>query len=202
MCDQHLRFGQSWVADIVVPISYAVKRTQHAYGLAAYKAAVPSPEIQTNLLNLLLYFMVDHMGCVAEAARVTQWSHVAVVPSTKGRSGEHPLRALLGDRVGLPWVDLTVNPGISPDVRQFRKDWFKVPGEDVKGAHVLLLDDTWTTGSRVQSVSYALKAAGAARVAAIVLGRHANPEWDGWKPILAEIKDRPFRLDDCLIHER
>ncbi|MGW5488200.1 hypothetical protein ACWESL_26055, partial [Streptosporangium sandarakinum] len=30
--------------------------------------------------------------------------------------------------------------------------------------------------------------------AAVVLGRHANPEWDGWKPILATVRDRGFRL--------
>lgn len=184
----------------MVPISYAVKRTQHAYGLAAYKAKVPSPEIQTSLLNLLLFFVRDHLGCVAEAAHVTRWSHVAVVPSTRGRPGEHPLRALLGSRMGLPWVGLSVNQDIPSHVRELRKDRFSVLDGDLGGGHVLLLDDTWTTGSRVQSVAYALKRAGAERVAVVVLGRHANPEWDGWNPILRAIKDHPFRLDSCLVH--
>lgn len=185
----------------MVPVSYAIKRTQHAHGLAAYKASVPSVEIQTNLLNLLLFFIAEHLGCVARTAHITRWSHVAVVPSTRMRSGEHPLRVLLGDRIGLPWVDFSVNPNIASEVREFRADRFRVLGEDLRGAHVLLLDDTWTTGSRVQSVSYALKLAGAERVAAVVLGRHANPEWDGWKPIIREIKDRAFRLDSCLVHD-
>ncbi|WP_433361953.1 hypothetical protein [Streptosporangium sp. CA-115845] len=185
----------------MVPISYAIKRAQHAYGLAAYKATIPSPEIQTNLLNLLLFLVEDHLGCVARAAHITRWSHVAVVPSTRGRSGEHPLRMLLGSRIGLPWVNFSANLNIPSDVREFRADRFSVSGGEIGGAQVLLLDDTWTTGSRIQAVSYALKLAGAERVAAVVLGRHANPEWDGWKPILRQIKDQPFRLDTCLVHE-
>jgi len=202
-CEQHLRAAQSGVADLVVPISYAVKGAQHAHGLAAYKAVrVPSLEIRGNLLDLLMFFVKDHLGCVAEAARVTRWSHIAVVPSTKNRAGQHPLRALIGDRMGLPWVDLSVNPRIHSDTREFRADWFKVSDGNIGGGRVLLIDDTWTTGSRIQSVAYALKQAGAQRTAAIVLGRHANPSWDAWKSILGTIRDRPFRLDSCLVHNR
>ncbi|MEU8377859.1 phosphoribosyltransferase [Streptosporangium sp. NPDC048865] len=186
----------------MIPISYAVKGAQHAHGLATYKAArVPSLEVQGNLLDLLMFFVKDHLGCVSEAAHVTRWSHVAVVPSTKSRPGQHPLRTLIGDRMGLPWVDLSVNPQIPSDTREFRADWFKVLSRDVDGGRVLLIDDTWTTGSRIQSVAYALKQAGAQRAAAVVLGRHANPGWDAWKPVLGAIKDQPFRLDSCLVHK-
>ncbi|MFF0247662.1 hypothetical protein ACWEU6_22970 [Streptosporangium sandarakinum] len=166
-----------------------------------YKAKVPSREVQARLLNLLLFFVKDHLACVAEAARVTRWSHVAVVPSTRGRPGEHPLRVLIGNRMGLPWADLVANPDIPSDIREFHGHRFRVSGGDLGGGHVLLLDDTWTTGSRIQSAAYGLKRAGAERVAAVVLGRHANPEWDGWKPILATVRDRGFRLDSCLVHK-
>jgi orotate phosphoribosyltransferase len=37
---------------------------------------------------------------------------------------------------------------------------------------VLLIDDTWTTGGNAQSAALALRAAGAAKVAAVVIGRH------------------------------
>ncbi len=200
-CEQHLATAQSKVANVVVPISYAVKRQQHAYALAAYKAAVPSPAIQLDLLNLLLVFVADHHGCIARAARVDRWTHLAVVPSTKGRPGEHPLRALIGDRIQLPWAELTANPKIPSDSRKFHPDRFSA-GEDLGGAQILLLDDTWTTGSRVQSASYALRKAGASKVAAIVLGRHVNPEYDGWKPILQAIRDVPYRQDVCAVHCR
>ncbi|WP_329084809.1 phosphoribosyltransferase [Streptosporangium sp. NBC_01469] len=195
-----MTLARSRVADIVVPISYAVKRAQHAHGLAAYKAQPPSWESQTNLLSLLLLFVKEHLGCVARASRVAGWSHAAVVPSTRNRPGEHPLRALVGGRLGLPWAELSANPHIPSEVREFRVDRFEVSGGDLRGARVLLLDDTWTTGSRVQSASYALKLAGADKVAAVVLGRHVNPEWEGWKPIIQEIKDKSFRSDRCAVH--
>ncbi|WP_405393523.1 hypothetical protein [Microbispora hainanensis] len=65
---------------------------------------------------------------------------------------------------------------------------------------MLLVDDTWTTGARVQPASHALKQAGADRVAAIVLGRHANPEFGPWEPILGKTKDRPYRQEVCAVH--
>ena len=48
---------------------------------------------------------------------------------------------------------------------------------DVGGRAVLLIDDTWTTGANAQSAAAALKAAGARRVAALVIGRYVNREW-------------------------
>ncbi|GAA0950940.1 hypothetical protein GCM10009560_71060 [Nonomuraea longicatena] len=103
-CEQHLRLAQAGVADTVVPISYAVKGQQHAHALAAYKSAYASGDVQTNLLALLLVFLADHYGCLAKAAHTKQLTHAAVVSSTRRRPGEHPLRALIGDRIRFPWV--------------------------------------------------------------------------------------------------
>lgn len=199
-CEQHLTAAQSSLADAVVPISYAVKRTQHAHALAAYKST-PSREIQTNLLDLLMLFITDHHQCVARAAHIDQWSHLAVVPSTRGRPGEHPLRTLIGNRFLLPWIHLTAT-GISSEPRAFHSDRFTVhtPTEDLSDARVLLFEDTWTTGARVQSAAYAIKKAGAARVAVVVLGRHVNPDFGPWQPILQSIADRPYRPDLCAVH--
>ncbi|WP_063910032.1 ComF family protein [Herbidospora yilanensis] len=196
-----MKAAQSSVADAVVPISYAVKGQQHAHALAAYKSTFPSKEVQTNLLNLLLLFLADHHGCVERAALVDTWTHVTVVPSTRGRQGEHPLRALIGSHLrAFPWVQLTANSRVPADLRAFHPDRFTAASPDLVGAHVLLLDDTWTTGARVQAAAYALKQAGASRVAAVVLGRHVNPGYGGWKPILNAIKDQPYRQEICAVH--
>ncbi|WP_328854453.1 DNA-protecting protein DprA [Microbispora hainanensis] len=69
----------------------------------------------------------DHHPCAAKAAHVDRWSHVAVVPSTRGRSGEHPLRLLIGNRLRLPWVRLTANSALPPDLRSFHRERFSVP---------------------------------------------------------------------------
>jgi orotate phosphoribosyltransferase len=52
--------------------------------------------------------------------------------------------------------------------------WVRV-GDPVRGADLLVVDDTWVSGGSAQSVAAALKLAGARRVAVVVLGRHVNP---------------------------
>ena len=56
------------------------------------------------------------------------------------------------------------------DPRSFRPENFVVANQ-VAGQHVLLIDDTWTTGGHAESTAAALKRAGAARVTLLVLAR-------------------------------
>jgi orotate phosphoribosyltransferase len=56
---------------------------------------------------------------------------------------------------------------------------------------VLLLDDTWTTGASAQSAAMALRRAGAASVATVVLGRHVAA-----RPAAAA----PFNPRHCAVH--
>lgn len=111
------------------------------------------------------------------------------------------MRVLVGNRLRLPWVQMVANSEISPDLREFRPDRFDVAAGDLAGAGVLLLDDTWTTGARVQSAAYALKRAGVSRVVVVVLGRHVNPGYAGWKPIIDAIKTQPYRHEVCAVHD-
>jgi hypothetical protein len=62
----------------------------------------------------------------------------------------------------------------------------------VAGANVLLIDDMWTTGASAQSAAAALRAAGAATVAAVVIGRHVNR---GWRDTDARLRNHPPRFD-------
>jgi hypothetical protein len=152
----------------VVPISYAVKREQHAFNLASYKRRPGSDTVRADLLALI----------------------------------QVPLQLLVGTRLRLPWLRMSANTKIRPESRAFHADRFSVeePAGKLDGAAVLVLDDTWTTGSRVQSASYALRAAGASTVVAVVLGRHVNPDWEPWQPILKTVKKTPFDLDRCAVH--
>jgi len=60
--------------------------------------------------------------------------------------------------------------------RDFAADRF-VPSETAAGRRVLVIDDTWTTGTHAQSASAALKAAGAAGVGVLSIGRWFNVAW-------------------------
>jgi len=105
-------------------------------------------------------------------------SHVCVVPSGRGRAGPHPLRALAAPCLALPWVSMRPRPGGDPWARSLDAGRFRA-GHEVAGAEVLLLDDTWASGSSAQSASVALKQAGARAVAVVVIGRHVPPAAPG-----------------------
>lgn len=201
-CEKHFCAANGQTADVVVPISYAVKREQHAFNLASYKRRPGSDTVRADLLALVQVFIADHGRCLLNAARVSTFDGAVVVPSTRNRPGPHPLQLLLGARLRLPWLRMTANTEISPESRMFHADRFSVDEavKELDGAAVLLLDDTWTTGSRIQSASYAIRAAGASTVVAVVLGRHVNPDWEPWGPILKSVKKAPFDLDRCAVH--
>ena len=52
--------------------------------------------------------------------------------------------------------------------------------------HVLVIDDTWATGGRAQSLVLSLRDAGASHVSVLVLARWLNPAWQPTERYLAE----------------
>lgn len=195
-CAVHAESAPGLLADAVVPISYAKKGGKHAHRLWMYKSAQPGAEAaQADLTSLLLVFLRDHCACAWRMAGGGAPTHLAVVPSTRGRRGAHPLRALTARVLARPWIDLALPSQPEPpdpEDRDLGVDRFIVDGQ-VASARVLLLDDTWTTGSRAQSAAAALKLAGAAQVVAVVLGRHLDMEDDGPAPF-RELSSRRYQV--------
>ena len=68
-------------------------------------------------------------------------------------------------------------------------------------ASVLLLDDTWTSGSSAQSAAIALKLARARRVAVVTLGRHVSTRERTAGSLAAALAGRSFRPDLCAVHD-
>jgi hypothetical protein len=82
------------------------------------------------------------------------------------------LQELVRGYLALPWAALRPRPGAADSwARWLDPDRFRAAGP-LPGARVLLLDDTWVSGSTAQAAAVALKRAGAARVVTVVLGRH------------------------------
>jgi phosphoribosylpyrophosphate synthetase len=99
------------------------------------------------------------------------------------------------------YVDLLVsNPGLEADRQAHADRFLSIPGSDIAGSSVLLFDDTWTTGAHAQSAAWALKRAGAARVAILVIGRHFVPSFAENNKNLRLAKLRRFSWDHCCIH--
>lgn len=114
----------------------------------------------------------------------------------------HPLAELVGDRLGLPWIASAVNPDYGPDDHDFHADWFTPFIRTSRTPiHALILEDTWTTGARAQSLAHALKTAGATTVAAIILGRHVDPSYTPAKRLLTAIADPVFDIGRCAVED-
>jgi len=178
-CELHAQSAPGLLADAVAPVAYAVKGSRLARDLWLYKSGRPgSGPAGARLLLLLLAFLHDHGSRVWRQAGMARPSHVCVVPSGRGRAGPHPLRALAAPCLALPWVSMRPRPGGDPWARSLDAGRFRA-GHEVAGAEVLLLDDTWASGSSAQSASVALKQAGARAVAVVVIGRHVPPAAPG-----------------------
>ena len=170
--------------DAVAPISYSVAREQLHHALASYKRlhGDVARRLGASLAAILWRFLAEHERCLAHAAGASEqrFELVTTVPSgDRIRDERHPLRWIVGELVAptrdrnervLQRSDVEVQP------RTFNAEKF-VATRPIEGRSVLLIDDTWTTGASAQSAAAALKAAGADRVAAVVIGRHLNREW-------------------------
>jgi hypothetical protein len=204
-CHELERLGGGRLADVVVPITYRIGwQEQGAHDLRAYKMLpTPSKEARLRLVCLFLYFYDTHRVCILRRIGASEFTHVAFVPSTKSDGGVHPLRSLISPFIKKPIVDLTLNTESSArGMRSFHRDLFTAPAISASGASpvVLLLDDTWVSGSRMQSAAYRLKMAGAHKVAAVALARQLRPDFAPAQPLVAAAKSRRFDPGLCVLH--
>ena len=168
------------LADVVAPIAYAVKGGRLAGDLWRYKSgAAGATEAGARLTAMLARFLREHSDQVWQAAGMIAGPGLAaVVPSGQGRPGAHPLAGIVASCVDVPIVPLSTASGAAARARGLADGvaagWLTV-GAAVAGADVLLIDDTWVSGASAQSAAAALKAAGARRVALVVIGRHVDP---------------------------
>jgi hypothetical protein len=191
-CTQHLLLGAGQLADVVAPVSYALRGTAFAVALGRYKSGDESAA--ESLLALLLGFLGEHGPCVWTHAGMPEPGLLAVVPSGCGRPGAHPLAQMVAPYLRMPLVPLAIRHG--EQGRDLNTGRF-VAGP-AGGADVLLLDDTWVSGASVQSAAAALKRAGAARVAVVVLGRHLNPA----EPRSVALATEPYTPGICVFQHR
>ena len=125
-----------------------------------------------------------HLDCPGRlaGAAVTHW---AVVPSLPAKPGEHPLRTLVAPVTRLPEVPLTAAP-IASNPRSVNPDHYTAPAATSGDGHVLLVDDTWTSGGHAQSAVLALRAAGAASVSVLIVARWLDAAFGDNKRFIRE----------------
>jgi hypothetical protein len=199
-CELHWQCAAGELADAVAPVAFAIKGGPHATRLWQYKSqrvsAAEAAGQAITIRAMLLVFLRDHGPCLLSATGVARPTHIAVVPTGRARPGPHPLRSLVERYLTVPWAGLAATPG-AEQVRDL--DPGRFTSAPLPAARVLLIDDTWTTGSSAQSAAMALRAAGASSVVTVVLGRHLSgpaAAHAGLGPAAM-----PFLMDSCVVHQ-
>ncbi|HEX5928287.1 MAG TPA: hypothetical protein VFY48_02750 [Solirubrobacterales bacterium] len=169
--------------DAVVPITYSEHLGQLHLALSNYKRG-SSQAIRRyaaiRVAAILWRFLGQHETCVAEAAGVDGFDLVTIVPSSDPeRDKDSPFAELTG------WIEpiksrlrRTLKPSGEVKGREFDAKRFTPIDSKLGDSSVLLLDDTWATGGHAQSAAHALLAAGAEKVALVVVGRHVRREFE------------------------
>jgi predicted amidophosphoribosyltransferase len=194
----------SYPTQNVVPISLYTLDSQLWHVLRYYKdASGPGSELfGLQVAAIIARFTARHLRCVAsllggDPALVTS------VPSTRPerRPGRHPLETAIARAGALAtrYARLLVRGPASVDHKLADDDAFVVPRR-LSGERVLVVDDTLTSGARLQSAVSALRLNGASAVAAIVVGRVIDPGWnDNSRLIWDRARETPFSFDQCCL---
>jgi phosphoribosylpyrophosphate synthetase len=166
----------------MVPITYSEHLGQMHLALRNYKDANSAAIRRYDAIRLaaiLWRFLRDHELCVGRAAGVESFDLVTIVPSSKPQRDKQSAFAELTG-----WIEpikerlqRTLEPTGEVEGREFNSNRYRATA-DLSGRSVLLLDDTWAAGGHAQSAAHALTAAGAQKVALVVIGRHVRREYE------------------------
>ena len=130
-----------------------------------------------------------------------QW---ASVPSLKHIGIPHPFRAILSQWMSPHAAEITIaaspwarNAGYRQR-REFNPGLFSIDSPVTAGGHVVVIDDTWVSGSHSQSVALALKRAGAGKVSILTVGRWLEMNDPTTLSVYKQqIDPRPYNPDVC-----
>lgn len=165
----HLYTPSEEASDLRGFVSYGWNNSQSSRVMYGYKEAVPNRQAQRLVNVMLFYALHEHIQCSAHFRHgpPAMW---ATVPSLRARGHPQALHTMAARLLrNLPEAATLPSKRVD-EPRSFRPDNFEV-ASDVRDQHVLLIDDTWTTGSHAESTAAALKRAGASRVSLLVLAR-------------------------------
>lgn len=190
---------------LIVPFSLDVVTGQFHGVLWGYKnsrSESARARLSIQVAAIISRFLRDHGGCIRRVAG-REWDTVTIVPSSGDRAGTHPLEMAV--RMGRAQRDLYLSLLERTEVelghRHADESAYRVT-QEVEGRRILLIDDTFTTGARLQSAASALSLAGADVVAGVVVGRVVRPDYAPEAQALWE-EQRALRFDfgECCLGE-
>jgi hypothetical protein len=163
--------------------------------MRGYKALRPVAEHRLVVGLLLRVALEGHTKCAGKLAgrSVTHWT---TVPSLPAKPQEHPLHSLVFGHAHGAEVSLVA----AAQVRQPRAvnpDHFTSAVSLPDDSHVLVIDDTWTTGGHAQSAVLAMRTAGAGRVSALIVARWLKEDFNDNKQFIADLRNRDYDPSIC-----
>ena len=188
---------------LVVPISLYRRSGQLHHVLWGYKNIEDDTarrELRARVAALLWRFLDSHGACI-EGAAGSGWDVLTTVPSSRERAGQHPLEQAID--MAPPLRDaherFLRRGEVETGHNRASDQGFEVIA-DVEDRSVLLIDDTFTSGARIQSAASALALAGATVVAAVVVGRFVNPSFsDETQALWDNASAGEFSFDTCCV---
>ena len=175
--------GADGAADLIGSTTYAKPEHQTGYMMYGYKAAAPQEQHQQVVRLILADALMSHRACAETlvGAPITGWT---TVPSLTKRREAHPLRDMARPFMA-GTAEISVSASDSPRTpRSITPENFRVASQ-VAGGHVMVVDDTWTTGSQAQSVAVQLRRAGSDYVTIYTVARWLDPNWGPTQTFLA-----------------
>lgn len=172
-------------------VTYTWPKGQAGQTMRAYKAN--GDTAHDLMTSLVAYATVAHWPCIETHTGSTPdgW---ACVPSLSGRSGPHPLEEIVSKFMrSVPNVAITPGP-VRGNARSFDPNHFAV--QTTSARHVLLIDDTWTTGAHLQSAAAALQKVGVEKVTGLVMARWLEPTFGNTQAFIEGLTS-DFNPDIC-----
>jgi hypothetical protein len=151
---------------------------------------------------IIARFTAQHLPCI-EGVTGGNLTVVTTVPSTRSpaRPGRHPMETAIG-RVGAlaGMREHLLERGPARADHNLADDHAFTVRRPLRGERVLLLDDTLTTGARLQSAASTLSINGASAVTAVVVGRVIDPGWnDNCRRIWEQARESQFSFGQCCL---
>lgn len=182
-CSTHLR-ARLPLADRVGFLVYADKPGSQAYRtMFGYKEPRMRSQYEPVVRALLAVGLRAHFACANTIDGMID-SGWAVVPSAKGRTA---LASLVRGMSRNPHSEVRVSiTGIAPARGLSAESWEISPRSPLP-EHVMVIDDSWVTGSSAQSLAVALKQAGVGQVSILAIARVLSPEWNLNRPFIKDV---------------
>lgn len=187
----------------VLPISLYEVPDQYWNVLRYYKDG-SRPEVQSQLGTVvaatLARFGVAHWSCIVKMMG-GEPTVVTTVPSSRGRTGEHPLTCAVRRSARLkPRYAHILAKGPGKIGHRWAADDGYIATRKLRGERVLLIEDTFTTGGRAQSAASALRLAGAVSVGVVTAGRVIDPDWnENCRRVWDYARRKPFTFEVCAL---